>query len=183
MITDQVRNNYLKLGIIACKSGQLEQAARWLEAGIRESDRLNLKDLGTAALLYNLAVVYHKNGLSNGVEGLLLKCLKLCKQCGGNKHPTLPMVSRLLADHYYDSGNLDAAAQFTRQALKSKSLTPAERVDYLIRLAAIENKSERHANVDKLCNKIFALSSDQYANYANSAMQSASSATASGFHH
>ncbi len=154
---DHVRNNYLEMGIAACKAGRLAEAATMLEAGMQECDRLNLKDLGTAAILYNLAVVYHKSGITAPLEKLLLRCLKLCRRYGGKEHPTLPMVSRLLADQYYKNSKYEQSAHFYRQALKSPSLSPADQADCLVRLLAIENALANRDRVEQICQDICSL--------------------------
>lgn len=166
MKADQLRNNYLQLGVAACKAGHLQQAARLLEAGVHESKRMKLKDLGTAALLYNLAVVYHESGVHDQVENLLLRCLKLCRQNVSNDHPALLLVSRILAHYYYECGNFETAGYYYKQALKRPQLPAVEQVDCLMRLAAIENASARHERVQKICQEIHALQINQFTNPA-----------------
>jgi tetratricopeptide (TPR) repeat protein len=164
MKTDHLRNNYLELGVAACKAGRLDQAAKMLEAGVTECERLNLKDLGTAALLYNLAVVYQKSGLSGQVERLLLRSLKLVRQYGQGYSPALYTVSRLLADYYFCKGNFEAAGYYYRQALKNPSLRLPDKMHYLMRLASIENAYARHARVQQICTKIYQLQKEHYPN-------------------
>lgn len=163
MQTDHLRNNYLQLGVAACKAGLIDQAARFLEAGLQESERLNLKDLRTAGLLYNLAVVYYRKGLREEVESLLLRCLRLCRQHVACEHPASKLVLRLLASYYFQFGNLTLARYYCRQILKKQSLKPAEQVGYLMRLATIEKASSHPERVQDICKRIYALQKDQYA--------------------
>jgi len=162
MKTDHLRNNYLELGVTACKAGRLDQAAKMLEAGVTECERLNLRDLGTAALLFNLAVVYQKSGLSGQVERLLLRALKLVRQYGRGNNPALYAVSRLLAEYYFCKGNFEAAGYYYRQVLKNPSLRLPDKMHYLMRLASIENAFARHARVQQICTKIYQLQKEHY---------------------
>lgn len=162
MQADLLRNNYLQLGVSACKAGALDQAAKLLAAGVEECDRMNLSDLGTAAMLYNLAVVYQKKGINAGVEVMLLRCLKLCRQIGGKNHATLPLVSRLLADYYYKTRKFASARYHFKQALRSKTLQPIEHLNYLMHLVEIENEAARHERVQQICQKIYSLQSENF---------------------
>jgi hypothetical protein len=159
----QLRDNYFQLGVAACKAGQLDLSARLLEAGVQECRRLKLEDLISAGLLYNLAVVNHRRGLPAGVESLLLECLKICRKVVKDDHPAITLVSRLLASHYYESGNLELAGYYYRQVMKKTTAPAQEQIDDLVRLAKIEHASAHHKQVQKICHKIYTLQGSDFA--------------------
>jgi tetratricopeptide (TPR) repeat protein len=161
MLSDHLRNNYLQLGVLACQAGQLEQASRFLQAGIQECERLNLKDLRSAGLLYNLAVVHRKNGQHKQAEESLLRSLRLCRRLVDADHPAQLRVLRALAACYYENGQLDLAASYYRQIMKSVKLPATEQVHYLLRLCAIENAAARHDRVKKLCSRVYAIQNSE----------------------
>ena len=153
-----LRRNYLEMGIKFCKAGNWDQSAQMLEAGRDECERLGLQDMLTVAILCNLAVVYQRQGLSNEIEALLLKSMFITKRFYAETHLSVVTLSRLLADHYYDQKLLSEARQLYKRALAGASMRKEERINCLIRLAAIENANHRCSTAEALCREVCELS-------------------------
>lgn len=151
---DYLRRNYLEVGLKFCKAGNWIRSAQILEAGLHECERIGLQDILSAAILCNLAVVNQRLGKSEVVERYLLRSLSISKRFFHDKHPSVIAISRLLANHYYELGFLQEAGQLYKRALAGASLKREERVDCLIRLAAIENAYHRRSRAEALCREV-----------------------------
>jgi hypothetical protein len=157
MEKDLLRNNYLQLGIAAFASGDLHRAAKFFEAGIEECDRLGLRDLGMAALLYNLVVVSERLGRVSEMELSLLRCLQLCRQFGGKEHPALPLIARLLSHFYLKKGNRVSARYHQRQVLKNPELPLLEQLDHLFKLEIVARPDSRQEKIQFIGEHAYAM--------------------------
>jgi len=162
MEKDLLRNNYLQLGIASFAAGDLHRAAKFFEAGVEECERLALRDLGMAALLYNLAVVFERLGQVREVELSLLRCLQLCRQYGGKEHAALPLIARLLSHYYLKKGNRVSARYHQRQVLKNPELQLLEQLDYLFRLELVARPDSRQEKVQFIGECAYALRIERF---------------------
>jgi hypothetical protein len=99
-------------------------------------------------------VVYQRQGRSNEIEALLLKGMFITKKFYAETHASVVTVSRLLADHYYDQKLLSEARPLYKRVLAATSMKKEERINCLIRLAAIENANQRRSTAEALCREV-----------------------------
>jgi hypothetical protein len=78
----------------------------------------------------------------------------ITKKFYAETHASVVTVSRLLADHYYDQKLLSEARPLYKRVLAATSMKKEERINCLIRLAAIENANQRRSTAEALCREV-----------------------------